>query len=106
MPWIAIDDVVGAIQWCMSRQTLRGPVNLVSPTPTTNAQFTRELASAVHRPALLQVPAFALRLALGDGANALLQGQNVEPAALLRDGYQFKYPSLNLALTAAVARST
>jgi hypothetical protein len=106
MPWIAIDDVIGAIQWCMSHQTLRGPVNLVSPNPATNAQFTQELAGVVHRPALLQVPTFALRLALGDGAAALLEGQNVEPAALLRDGYQFKLSSLNQALTAAVAKST
>ena len=105
MPWIAIDDVVGAIQCCMSHQTLRGPVNLVSPTPASNAQFTHELASVVHRPALLQVPAFALRLALGDGANTLLEGQNVEPAALLRENYEFKYPNLNQALTAAVAKS-
>lgn len=106
MPWVAIDDVVGAIEFCMSHSTLQGPINVVSPTPVSNARFTEELAKAVHRPALLQVPAFALRLALGDdGARALLEGQNVAPAVLQREGYEFRYPDLSLALAASIARS-
>jgi uncharacterized protein (TIGR01777 family) len=105
MPWVAIDDVVGVVEFCMSHPNVHGPLNVVSPNLVTNARFTEELAKSVHRPALLQVPAFALRLALGEGAAALLEGQNVVPAALQREGYEFRYPDLGLALAAAIARS-
>ncbi len=105
MPWVAIDDVAGVVRFCIERPSLQGPVNVVSPNRISNAQFTEELAKVVHRPALLQVPAFALRVALGDGADALLHGQDVVPAVLQREGYEFRYPDISLALAAAVARS-
>ncbi len=104
MPWISMDDAIAAIQFCATHSTIRGPVNVVSPNGVDNRRFTQELASAVHRPALLNVPALALKLALGDGAQALLAGAQVVPAALLREGFEFKYPDLNLALAAAIAR--
>jgi uncharacterized protein (TIGR01777 family) len=105
MPWVALDDVTSIVEFCINHSSVHGPVNVVSPNIVDNARFTQELANAVHMPALLRVPAFALRAALGDGAEALLDGQNVKPAVLLREGYEFKYPDLNLALAAAVARS-
>jgi uncharacterized protein (TIGR01777 family) len=105
MPWVALGDVTGVVEFCIDHSSLRGPVNVVSPNIVDNARFTHELANAVHRPALLGVPGFALRAALGEGADALLVGQNAPPAVLLREGYEFKYPDLNLALAAAVARA-
>jgi uncharacterized protein (TIGR01777 family) len=102
MPWVSMDDAIAAIQFCASHSTIRGPVNVVSPNNATNAQFTRALGHAVQRPAFLGVPAVALKLALGEGADALLQGAPVTPGVLLREGFEFKYPDLDLALTAAL----
>ena len=103
MPWISLDDAIAAIQFCASHTAIRGPVNVVSPNNVTNAELTQALARALTRPAFLGVPAFALRLALGEGADALLQGKPVIPTVLIREGFEFKYPDLNLALTAAIA---
>ena len=105
MPWVSMDDALAAIQFCATHSAIRGPVNVVSPNLVTNARFTQDLSSAVQRPALLHVPAMALKLALGDGAAALLEGRHVRPAVLMREGFEFKYPELNLALAAAIARS-
>ena len=105
MPWVSMDDAVAAIQFCATNSAVRGPVNVVSPNVVTNARFTRELSSALQRPALLNVPAIALKLALGDGAAPLLEGREVRPAVLMREGFEFKYPDLNLALASAIARS-
>ncbi len=105
MSWISLDDVVGALLFCAARESIRGPVNLVSPNWISNEQFTRDLAEAVQRSAFLRVPKAALRLAFGQGAEVLLGGQQVSPAVLLREGFEFRYPDLKLALAAAIARS-
>lgn len=105
MPWIAMDDAVEATMMCIERTSVTGPVNLVSPEIRTNAQFTQALASLLHRPAILPVPSGALRLALGEGADALLRGTPVVPGVLTREGYNFRYPDLTLALAAALARA-
>lgn len=105
MPWIAMDDAVEATIMCIERSSVAGPVNLVSPEIRTNAQFTQTLASLLHRPAILPVPSAALRLALGEGAEALLRGARVVPGVLAREGYNFRYPDLRLALAAALARA-
>lgn len=104
MPWVALDDAVSALLFCLDRETIRGPVNVVSPEETTNERFTRALADALSQPAILRVPAFALRLALGEAAETLLGGQRVSPAVLLRDGFEFRYPDLKLALAAAIGQ--
>jgi len=81
MSWITLRDVVAIVRLALEEQTVRGPVNVVSPLPVQNAEFTRILASALSRPALFPAPAFALRLALGDMADALLlSSQRVLPA--------------------------
>lgn len=103
--WISLHDAVAALVFCMDHENIRGPVNFASPNSVTNRQFTQDLADAVHRPALLRAPAWALRLALGDGADTLLEGQRVVPTVLTREGFEFRYPDLNLALAAAIAQS-
>lgn len=104
MSWISLADAVGAILFAMDTSALAGPVNLTAPQPVTNAEFTRALGNAVHRPAILPAPAFALRLALGAMANgALLVSERVVPARLGDAGFQFMYPKVDAALAAALA---
>lgn len=97
-PWIHLEDEVGAILFALDTPSLSGPVNLVAPQAATNAQFTAALGRAFHRPAVLRVPAFALRLALGELAEALLGGQRAVPRRLQEAGYRFKHPTLDGAL--------
>jgi uncharacterized protein (TIGR01777 family) len=97
--WVSVDDVVGAIQHVLNRDTVQGPVNTVSPNPVTNAEFTSTLASVLHRPAIFPVPAFAVKLIFGEmGEELFLGSQRVEPAKLVASGYQFKHPDLKNAL--------
>ncbi|MBA3241750.1 MAG: TIGR01777 family protein, partial [Acidobacteria bacterium] len=100
MSWVALDDVVGIIEHALKDEQVRGPVNTVAPAPVTNAEFAKAMGHVLTRPALLPMPAFALRLALGrEMADALLLGgARVEPARLKATGYQFAYPELEGAL--------
>jgi len=104
MSWISLADTVAAVLFALDTPTLAGPVNLTAPQPATNAEFTRALARAVHRPAVLPAPAFALRLALGAMADeALLSSARVVPSSLLNAGFQFAHPTLDSALAGALA---
>jgi uncharacterized protein (TIGR01777 family) len=100
--WIHIDDMVGAVLRILAKDDLQGPVNLVAPNPSTNAEFTHTLGRVLSRPALLLVPAFALKLKFGSQMvrEALLASQRVEPAKLASNGYSFSHPDLERALTA------
>jgi uncharacterized protein len=99
MSWIAIDDVVGAIEHALLNENLRGPVNVVAPSPVTNQEFTRALGDVLSRPTILPMPAFAVRLMFGEMADAtLLASQRVEPARLRESGFAFKYPEIEGAL--------
>ena len=99
--WVTLEDVVGAIQFALATESLRGPVNVVAPQPVTNAEFTQVLGRVLQRPVALPVPAFALRLLLGEMADALLLASaRVEPAALIAAGYRFCHPELEPALRA------
>jgi uncharacterized protein (TIGR01777 family) len=103
MSWVALDDVVGSIRFMMENESLSGPVNIVSPRPLQNAEFTRVLASILHRPAIFPAPAFVLRLALGELADALLlSSQRVEPSRLGAAGYPFRFNHVEPALRAAI----
>ena len=103
--WVSEADVVSATLFVLRNPTLSGPVNVVAPEPLTNAEFTRQLGRAVHRPALLPAPAFALRLALGQMADeALLASTRVLPKRLLDAGFSFALPTLPEALAAALAK--
>ena len=95
MSWVALEDVVEILRFAIAKNELRGPINVVAPNPVTNAEFTKELAIALHRPALFPAPAFALRLAMGEMAEALLLGsQRVLPEKLIKAGYRFVSPDL------------
>ncbi|PYU84038.1 MAG: TIGR01777 family protein [Acidobacteria bacterium] len=97
--WVALEDVVGILRFAIENASVRGAINMVSPQPLQNAEFTCVLAKAMHRPALFPAPAFALRLALGEMADALLlSSQRVLPRAVEKTGYQFLHSDLSTAL--------
>jgi len=98
MPWIHVDDVVGMTIAALGSDEWQGAVNATAPNPERNADFTRILARVVQRPAVLPVPAFALRLALGEMATILLDSQRVLPSVAMSRGYEFRYPQLAPAL--------
>ena len=101
MSWIALEDCVAALDHLLRATDLAGPVNLVAPGPVTNAEFTRELARALHRPALLPLPAPLVRLGFGQmGRELLLAGQNVSSARLEASGFAFRHRGLAAALAA------
>ena len=97
--WVAIDDVVSAINLALNDETFRGPLNVVSPNPVTNEVFTKTLGHVLSRPTALAMPAFAARLAFGEMADEmLLSSQYVVPKRLSDAGFEFKYPELEGAL--------
>jgi len=99
MSWIDIDDAVAAIYHAITNQSLQGAVNAVAPHPVTNKEFTAALGKALHRPAIIPVPGFALRLLFGAMADEmLLSGQKVMPAELQASGFKFRYPDIELSL--------
>jgi uncharacterized protein len=103
MSWVHIDDVVGILLHVIRTEEIRGPVNVVGPAPATNAELTRALGKAVHRPAFFRVPKAALRLAFGEMSQVLTESQRVLPTVAARSGYAFKYADLNVALGALLS---
>jgi uncharacterized protein len=104
MSWVSLEDVVGILRLALDNNAIRGAINVVAPQPVRNAEFTKALAGAMHRPAIFPAPAFALRLALGEMADALLLGsQRVVPQRLEQFGYRFVHPDLTHALTAVLS---
>jgi uncharacterized protein (TIGR01777 family) len=103
--WVAIDDVVGAIVHALTDDSVEGPVNVGSPNPLTNAEYTRVLGKVLNRPTIFPLPAPAARLMLGEVADALLlASQRIEPAKLKETGYEFRYPELEGALRHLLGR--
>jgi hypothetical protein len=98
MSWIHQFDLVGLIQWILRDQTVTGAVNGVAPGAVTMKEFCRTLGFVLGRPSWLPVPRFVLTLALGEMATLLTTGPRVEPAAAMRGGYRFRYPTLEPAL--------
>jgi uncharacterized protein len=106
LSWIAISDLVRAIEFFLREKQLSGAVNLVAPEPVRNSEFTRALAKALGRPAFLAVPAFALKLALGEMADdALLASQRVYPRLLQSAGFDFQHPGIQDALRSMLQNS-
>ncbi len=103
MPWIHRHDMVHGLIHLLETPQLSGAFNLTAPAPVTNAEFTQALARALHRPARLPVPPFALKLALGEMARLLLTGQKARPERLMESGYRFRYNGVDEALQEAVA---
>lgn len=106
MSWIHLDDLLALFIRAIDDPTFSGAINAVAPHPVTNAAFTRALAAAVHRPAIVHAPAFALRLMLGEMAILLLDGQRVLPERADQLDFQFCYRRLPAALAAIVARKS
>ncbi len=104
-PWIHMADEVGAILFLLAAAAASGPFNLCAPRPVQNRDFTRALGHQLRRPIILPAPAAALRLALGELAEALLGGQRAHPDRLLAAGYRFQHPDLPEALADLLARS-
>jgi uncharacterized protein (TIGR01777 family) len=104
MPWIHVDDLRAAIVHAVVSETLSGPVNGTAPSPERNADFTRKFAAAMHRPTIFPVPAFALKMVFGEFASSLLYSQRAVPAALVADGFGFRFDALEEALADLSAR--
>lgn len=102
--WIHIDDAVNLIIFAMEHDQVRGPLNATAPNPVTNLEFTRQLASALHRPAIFPVPPFALKLLYGEMAETVLASQRAMPAAARTPGFRFQYPDLAPALANVLAQ--
>ncbi|MEI6576455.1 MAG: TIGR01777 family oxidoreductase [Bacteroidota bacterium] len=96
--WIHIGDIIKIIQFAITESTIKGVVNSVAPELTTNMGFTKKLALKLHRPALIPVPEFGLKMLFGEGASVLTEGQLVMPERLLRAGFNFHFPDLEGAL--------
>lgn len=105
MSWIARDDAIRALEFLLATPALDGPVNLVAPSPATNADFTAALARAIHRPAIVPVPALAIRLLYGEmGETMLIQGQRVVPTRLLGASFRFAHETVGAALHQLLSR--
>jgi uncharacterized protein (TIGR01777 family) len=97
MSWVHLDDLAGLFRFALEN-SISGPINGVAPYPVTNADFTKALAAAVHRPAIFPVPPFALKLMFGEMADVLLASQRVQPRQAETAGFRFKFPQLQPAL--------
>jgi uncharacterized protein (TIGR01777 family) len=98
MAWIHLEDAINLILFALSYSAIRGAVNATAPHPVTNQEFTDRLATALHRPGFFVVPAFALRLALGEMSEMVLASQRVLPTVAKSGGFRFQYPDLRAAL--------
>jgi uncharacterized protein (TIGR01777 family) len=104
MSWVTLEDIVAIIGHAAATNSLSGPVNAVAPHPARNAEFAAALGRVLHRPAMFPTPGFALRLALGEMADALLlSGQRVQPEKLAQSGYRFLHPDLVPALQSVLS---
>jgi len=105
MSWIHIDDLMELIAFLMKESTVRGVFNATSPFPVPNREFTQALAEAIHRPAIIPVPVFGLKLALGEMAEVVLASQRAIPDAAQRAGFVFQHPDIFTALAQIVGRA-
>ncbi len=103
-PWIHLTDFLRAVEFLAQNQEVSGPANICAPEIVSNAEFTRALARALRRPALFPVPSLALKLALGELSQMLLQAPKVKPEVLLQNGFEFRFPSIAMALQDILAR--
>jgi uncharacterized protein len=104
VPWVHLDDVVGAILRCLDDDSLSGAVNVSAPNPVTNKELSRALGRVLRRPAVAPVPALALRLLYGEMSIIVTTGQRIVPARLERAGHRFRFPDLEPALRDVLRR--
>lgn len=98
LSWVHREDTVGLLLFALEHPELRGPLNVTAPQPVTNEEFSRTLGRVLHRPSLMRVPGFALKLALGEMSAVVLGGQRVLPQGAQSAGYAFQFPELTGAL--------
>jgi uncharacterized protein len=103
VPWVHLDDVVGALLFCLDNENARGAINLTAPNPVTNAELSKALGRALHRPAVLPVPGFAIRILYGEMAMIVTTGQRAIPARLRELGYEFRFEEVDPALEDVLA---
>jgi len=106
VPWIHLDDTVGALLFCLDTEAASGPVNVTAPEPVTNKVLSKVLGRVLGRPAILPVPALGLKVLYGEMAQVVLTGANVRPRRLEELGYRFLRPELEPALRAATGRES
>jgi len=104
MPWIHLADQIRAIRFLLENRNARGPYNLISPDPVSNAVFMRMIAKALHRPYWFHVPAFLLKLFLGEMSILLTEGRSAQPKRLIELGFQFQFGKLEYAMEDLLAR--
>jgi uncharacterized protein (TIGR01777 family) len=102
VPWIAMDDWLRAVRFLLVRDDIAGPVNITSPEPVTNAEFTKAFGEALHRPTVLPIPSFGVKLVVGGVAELALMSTRALPGVLNRAGFEFRYPDVRSALGAAL----
>ena len=101
--WITLDDVVRAVVHSIDTTVIEGPVNVAAPGPVTNGELTAALGRALSRPTLLTVPAFALRIVLGEMADTLLASTRLDVSKLRLSGFEFRHPTIDEALSAVLS---
>jgi NAD dependent epimerase/dehydratase family enzyme len=104
VPWVHVDDVVGALLLALDTDDASGPINVAAPEPVTNAQLSKALGRVLRRPAFMPVPGFALRLLYGEMASMVTSGVRMVPRRLDELGYEFRRPDLEDALRASTGR--
>jgi uncharacterized protein (TIGR01777 family) len=104
LPWVHVDDSAGAMAFCLQTEAATGPINVVAPEAVTNAEFSKALGRVLRRPAVVPVPAFAMKLLYGEMSNVVTTGVNMVPARLRELGYAFRRPALEDALRDATGR--
>jgi uncharacterized protein (TIGR01777 family) len=102
VPWVHLDDVVGALLFMLDSDAASGPINVTAPEPATNRELSKALGRALHRPAVMPVPGFAMRLLYGEMSTVVTTGARVVPRRLESLGYEFRRPNLDDALRAAL----
>jgi uncharacterized protein (TIGR01777 family) len=102
VPWVHLDDVVGAIVFCLDNEDASGPINVTAPEPVTNTDLSKALGRALHRPAVMPVPGFAVKVLYGEMAEIVTTGKRAVPKRLRELGYEFRRPDLEDALHEAV----
>jgi len=103
--WVHLEDALAALEFCLNDERMTGPVNVAAPFAVTNAEASRAIARALHRPSWLPAPAFALRALFAEGAVPVLTGQRAFPRKLEDAGFRFRYPELDAALAEALAKA-
>jgi uncharacterized protein (TIGR01777 family) len=107
MSWVTIDDVVRAIEYILTNEDIKGPVNMVAPNPVSNREFTKTLGVVLHRPAILKVPSWAIQAVYGEmGKELLLTSTRALPRRLLSSGFEFRFPYLEHGLRHVLRKDT